>query len=85
MRKELLMRQKQWKDLTHTQQRGIVFLGALQLALLITALIDIRRRPADAINGSKRLWTAVIFINGIGPIAYFVLGRKRPAPARVII
>jgi hypothetical protein len=79
------MREKQWQDLTHTQQRGIVFLGVLQLALLITALIDIRRRPADAINGSKRLWTAVVFINGIGPIAYFVFGRKRSALARVII
>ena len=78
------MREKQWKDLTDAQKRGIVFLGALQLALLITALIDIRRRPADAINGSKRLWTVVVFINGIGPIAYFVLGRKRPAPARVL-
>ena len=79
------MRQKQWKDLTDAQQQGIVFLGVLQLALLITALIDIRRRPADAINGSKRLWTVVVFINGIGPIAYFVVGRKRPASARVTI
>jgi hypothetical protein len=79
------MRKKQWKDLTDAQKRGIVVLGVLQLALLITALIDIRRRPADAINGSKRLWTAIVFINGIGPIAYFVVGRKRPAPARVII
>ena len=79
------MRQKQWKDLTDSQKRGIVLLGALQLALLITALIDIRRRPADAINGSKRLWTVVVFINGIGPIAYFLVGRKRPVPARVII
>jgi hypothetical protein len=75
------MRPKQWRDLTDRQKRGIVLLGALQLALLAIALIDIRRRPADAINGSKRLWTAVLFINGIGPIAYFVFGRKRPAPA----
>ena len=79
------MRQKQWKDLTDAQQRSLVLMGALQLALLAAALIDIRRRPADAINGSKRLWTAVVFINGIGLIAYFVVGRKRPAPARVII
>ena len=79
------MRQKQWNDLTDTQKRGILLLGTLQLALLAAALIDIRRRPADAINGSKRLWTVVVFINGIGPIAYFVLGRKRPAPARVTI
>jgi hypothetical protein len=79
------MQPKQWQDLTDRQKRGIVLLGALQITLLVAALIDIRRRPADAINGSKRLWTAVVFINGIGPIAYFVVGRKRPAPARVII
>ena len=79
------MQPKQWQDLTDRQKRGIVLLGALQITLLAAALIDIRRRPADAINGSKQLWTAVVFINGIGPIAYFVVGRKRLGPARVII
>ncbi len=79
------MRPKQWKDLTDTQKRGIVFLGALQLALLAAALIDIRRRPADAINGSKRLWTIIVFVNFVGPIAYFMFGRKRQAPARVTV
>ena len=57
----------------------------LQLVLLAAALIDIRRRPAEEINGSKRLWTMVVFINGIGPIAYFVSGRKRKAPAGIAI
>ena len=79
------MQPKQWQDLTDRQKRGIVLLGALQITLLVAALIDIRRRPADAINGSKRLWTAVVFINGIGPIAYFVFGRKRQAPAGIAI
>jgi Phospholipase_D-nuclease N-terminal len=71
------MRQKQWKDLTVAQKRSLVLLGVLQLVLLAAALIDIRRRPADAINGSKRLWTAVVFVNYIGPISYFLFGRKR--------
>ena len=79
------MQPKQWQDLTNRQKRGIVLLGALQITLLAAALIDIRRRPADAINGSKRLWTAVVFINGIGPIAYFVFGRKRQASAGIAI
>ena len=79
------MQSKQWQDLTDRQKRGIVVLGVLQLALLAAALIDIRRRPAEEINGSKRLWTMVVFINGIGPIAYFVFGRKRPASAEVAI
>ena len=79
------MQPKQWHDLTDRQKRGIVVLGALQLALLAAALIDIRRRSAEEINGSKRLWTMVVFINGIGPIAYFLFGRKRQAPAGVAI
>jgi len=79
------MQPKQWQDLTDRQKRGIVVLGVLQLALLAAALIDIRRRPAEEINGSKRLWTMVVFINGIGPIAYFVFGRKRQAPAGAAI
>jgi len=79
------MRQKQWKDLTTAQKRSLVLLGVLQLVLLAAALSDIRRRPADAINGSKRLSTAVVFVNFIGPITYFLFGRKRHAPSRVAV
>ncbi len=79
------MQPKQWQDFTDRQKRGIVVLGALQIALLVAALIDIRRRPAEEINGSKRLWTMVVFINGVGPIAYFLFGRKQLTPAGVAI
>jgi len=84
MRKDPVMRRKQWSDLTDMQKRGILFLGALQIGLLIAALIDIRRRPADAINGSKRLWRVVAFVNFIGPIAYLLFGRKRQAPSQMV-
>ena len=79
------MQPKQWQDFTDRQKRGIVVLGVLQLMLLAAALIDIRRRPAEQINGSKRLRTMVVFINGIGPIAYFLFGRKRQTPAGIAI
>jgi hypothetical protein len=68
---------KQWKDLTPMQRVGTVVMGCVQLSLLVASLVDIRRRPASEINGSKRLWTAVSFVNFVGPIAYFVFGRKR--------
>ncbi len=67
----------QWRDLTPKQKAGAVSLAAAQFALLAAALADIRRRPPSAINGSKRLWVSLAFINWIGPIAYFVFGRKR--------
>jgi hypothetical protein len=59
------------------QRRGIVLSGLVQFALLAAALLDIRRRPADEINGSKLLWTGLAFVNFVGPIAYFIFGRKR--------
>ena len=68
---------KRWRDLTTTQQAGMVLLSTVQITLLVAALTDLRRRSADEINGSKQLWTALAFVNFIGPMAYFVFGRKR--------
>jgi len=68
---------KRWQDLTDTQKIAMVLLSLLQIALLMAALRDIHRRSADQINGSKSLWTVAAFVNFIGPIAYFIWGRKR--------
>ncbi len=47
----------------------------LQLLLIVVALIDLARRPK--VNGPKWLWVVLIlFINFIGPIAYFLVGRQ---------
>jgi Phospholipase_D-nuclease N-terminal len=51
--------------------------GVVQVTLLIAALVDIWRRPEEEIRGSKRLWTAAAFVNFIGPLSYFILGRRR--------
>jgi uncharacterized membrane protein len=46
----------------------------IQLALLVTALLDLIRRPQT--RGPKWVWALVIlFVNIIGPIIYFVFGR----------
>jgi len=46
----------------------------IQLALLVTALVDLIRRPHT--RGPKWAWALVIlFINIIGPIVYFTFGR----------
>lgn len=74
------MRARQWSDLNENQKTIVLTLISTEIALLLTALIDLRRRPATEINGSKRLWTALAFVTFIGPIAYFVWGRKRGAP-----
>jgi hypothetical protein len=47
----------------------------IQLILLIVSLIDLVR--IERTNGPKWLWAVVIlFVNIVGPILYFVIGRR---------
>ena len=74
-----LRRRTPWRELTPRQRQAMIIRGALQLGLLSAALNDLRRRPAGQIRGPKALWAAISFVNylGVGPIAYFLLGRRR--------
>ncbi|MNH36251.1 Negative regulatory protein YxlE [compost metagenome] len=48
----------------------------VQLILMIVALFDLRK--IHATNGPKILWVFIIvFINLLGPITYFIVGRKQ--------
>ncbi|MEH7354471.1 PLD nuclease N-terminal domain-containing protein [Neobacillus drentensis] len=47
----------------------------IQLILLIVSIIDLVK--IERTNGPKWLWALIIlFINIIGPILYFVIGRR---------
>jgi hypothetical protein len=71
-----------WSDLSERSRRLIIG-GAVGEAVLKTAvIIDIRRRPASQIRGSKRMWIiAAVLVNsaGVGPLSYFAFGRRRRA------
>jgi hypothetical protein len=50
-------------------------IAVIELILLVVALVDLVR--IEETNGPKWLWTLVIlFISVIGPILYFVMGRR---------
>jgi hypothetical protein len=68
---------KRWRDLSTRQRQGVVAATLVQLGLLVAALADLRRRAPDQINGPKRMWVGVAFVNFAGPLAYFAFGRKR--------
>jgi len=68
---------KRWSELSSGKRTGIVLSGAVQVALLIAALVDIRRRPQEEIRGDKRLWTVAASVNFVGPVSYFLFGRRR--------
>lgn len=47
----------------------------IQLGLMIFALLDLSRRPTA--NGPRWAWAVIIvLVNIIGPIAYFLIGRR---------
>lgn len=68
---------KRWENLSARQRGTILLTGTVQIGLLLAALTDIYRRPAQEIRGNKLLWTAASFVNFVGPISYFLFGRRR--------
>jgi hypothetical protein len=55
----------------------ILPIAALQIILMIFALVDLIRREKTRVRGPKWLWAVVsVFIGTIGPISYFVIGRR---------
>lgn len=69
---------KKWSELSGGQRFGVVLGAIIQITLQGAALRDIAKRPPEQVNGPKAAWVAATFINTIGPIAYFLLGRRRP-------
>jgi len=68
-----------WSRLSERSRRLIVAAVAVETALKIAMLIDLKRRPAVQVKGSKRVWAASTIVNsaGIVPLSYFVFGRRR--------
>jgi len=70
------IRRKDWNALPRRQKAALIAATTVQVGLLIGALYDLYRRPARRIRGPKKVWAGVVFINFIGPLAYFLIGRK---------
>jgi hypothetical protein len=71
------MKPGNWRDFTPNQRKALLAGGTMQLVLLGAALRDISRRSSAELRGGKRLWVPTVFINFIGPLAYFLFGRRR--------
>jgi hypothetical protein len=77
------VRRRRWSELEPRTRRLIVAAGVLEGVLKIVALVDLARRPARDVRGSKAAWAAAVtLINAVGavPIAYFAYGRRKSSP-----
>ncbi|MBE0009955.1 MULTISPECIES: PLD nuclease N-terminal domain-containing protein [unclassified Arthrobacter] len=68
---------RKWSDLSDRQKAMTLVMGSIQLSLAATAWTDLAKRPPEQVNGPKLAWTAIIAINFVGPVLYFVIGRRR--------
>jgi len=69
-----------WSELSDSSRRLIIAAAIGEAVLKTAVLIDISRRPASQIRGSKRMWIiAAVLVNsaGVGPLSYFAFGRRR--------
>jgi Phospholipase_D-nuclease N-terminal len=71
------MAKKTWSDLSQGSRGLIVVAGVAEAGLKAAMLFDLRRRPADQIRGSKWMWAPLAFVNLVGPLSYFAVGRRR--------
>jgi hypothetical protein len=71
---------RQWSDFSPGTRRLIIIGAAVETSLKAAALVDLKRRPASEIRGSKWMWVpALTVLNsaGLAPLTYFVWGRRR--------
>lgn len=76
-----MVAKQKWDELSDRKRVLIIVSGVLESALKVAALVDLARRPAAEVRGSKVPWAvAIALTNSLGmvPITYFVYGRQRP-------
>lgn len=74
-----------WTDLSRRRRRLLVAAAAIEGVVKLVALVDLARRPAREVRGSKPAWAvAIVVLNSIGvvPAAYLLMGRAQPAGRR---
>jgi hypothetical protein len=74
------MAARKWSDLSKRRRRLLIAAAVAEASLKTAALVDMKRRPASQIRGSKWIWApVVVIVNSFGgaPLAYFAFGRRR--------
>lgn len=66
----------EWSDMSPASRAGLIIGTAVEFSAKIAAWVDLWRRPAEKVRGPKWAWALAQLINGLGPAAYWSLGRK---------
>jgi hypothetical protein len=78
-----MARKKRWDELRPHTRKLITAAATFEGVLKIAALIDLARRPAEDVRGSKAKWaTAIVVVNSAGALPVYYFARVRRIPGR---
>jgi hypothetical protein len=73
------MSAKSWSDLSPAVRKAIVAGATVDTALKAAALLDLKRRSAAEVRGSRLAWALALTLvssAGLLPLTYFLRGRR---------
>jgi hypothetical protein len=62
--------------MTPQRKRGLVVALIVHVIAVRLTWRDLRKRPAAAVRGNKRVWRVASAMNTVGSAAYWLFGRK---------
>jgi hypothetical protein len=71
---------QRWDELSPIRKKIVIVVGVVDAGMRAWALVDLKNRPAEQVNGPKPAWAlALTVVNSAGvlPAVYLLLGRKR--------
>ena len=71
-----MAQKKRWSELSPRARTAVVIGGCAEVIVTTVALRDLRRRPSGNVRGWKPLWVLGFFVQPIGPLLYFWIGRR---------
>ena len=74
---------RRWNDLSSRSRQLIIAVAVAEAGLKAAVLVDLKRRPASQVRGSRLVWAAAMLVNSAGliPLSYFAFGRRRDTAA----
>ena len=72
-----MAQKKSWSEMTPSTRKAVAAGGVIETIMTVVALRDLKGRSKGSLRGPKWLWVLLLFVQPVGPIAYFMFGRRR--------
>ena len=85
IRENIMWNKKKWSDSLRFRKSAPCVYGCAAGYIADGSTMGYPQSTEEEIRGNKWVWRAVVFINFIGPIAYFIVGRSPRGGMRILL